>query len=144
MQPEGCNRCLSKLPFCRDGSVRVSDETLMDRQHKQKTGQSKMRTNHQTTGRQKKERKTNLRWHKTWKLNRPQYHNSMQETWLKWSRWRNYIKYEADILINRTKMNIERRWKAMLKQKDNTIWENTKSLLLSNDHQNYPPQVSIP
>ena len=31
----------------------VSDEALMDRQHKQKTGRSKMRTNHQTTGRQK-------------------------------------------------------------------------------------------
>ena len=53
MQPEGCNRCLSKLPFCRDGSVTVSDEALMDRQHKQKTGRSQMRTNHQTTGRQK-------------------------------------------------------------------------------------------
>ena len=44
MQPVGCNRCLSKLPFCRDGSVTVSDEALMDRQHKQKTGRSKMRT----------------------------------------------------------------------------------------------------
>ena len=68
----------------------------------------------------------------------------MQETWRKWSRWRNYIKYEADILINQTKMSIEWKWKGYAKQKDNAIWENTKSLLLSNDHQNNPPQVSTP
>ena len=34
----------------------MSDKALMDRQHKQKTGQSQMRTNHQTTGRQKREK----------------------------------------------------------------------------------------
>ena len=55
-------------------------------------------------------------------------------------------KYETDIMINQTKMSIE--WKEKAKgyanQKDNEIWKNTKSLLLSNDHQNYPPQVSTP
>ena len=49
----------------------------------------------------------------------------MQETWWKWSRWKNYIKYEADILINQTKMSIE--WKEKAKgyanQKDNEIWK---------------------
>ena len=30
----------------------------MDRQHKQKTGRLQMRTNHQTTGRQKREKQT--------------------------------------------------------------------------------------
>ena len=69
----------------------------------------------------KKERKT----HKAWKSDWSQYHNSMQETWWKWARWRNYIKYEADILINQTKMSIE--WKEKAKsyanQKDNEIWK---------------------
>ena len=73
----------------------------------------------------KKERKTDLRSHKAWKSDWSQYHNSMQETWWKWARWRNYIKYEADILINQTKMSIE--WKEKAKsyanQKDNEIWK---------------------
>ena len=51
MQPIGCNRCHSKLPFFRDGSDRVFDEALLDK-HKQKTGRSKMSTNDQTTGQQ--------------------------------------------------------------------------------------------
>ena len=96
----------------------------MDRQHKQKTGRSQMRTNHQTTGRQKRE-KTDLGSYKAWKSDWSQYHNSMQETWWKWARWRNYIKYEADILINQTKMSIE--WKEKAKsyanQKGNEIWK---------------------
>ena len=45
---------------------------------------------------------------------------------------------------NKNEHLVKRKDKSYADLKDNEIWKNTKSLLLSNDHQNSPPQVSIP